>query len=84
VLYREMGRHDDALAASTRALDKAYGARKLRIFDTRADILAKLGDPAAARRALEEALRYARTMPESQRPKGFLAQIEKKAAALGS
>jgi len=84
ILYREMGRYDDALAESQRALDLAYGARKLRIFDTRADTFAKMGDPAAAKRTLEEALRYADTLPESQRPTSFLAQIRKKAAAIRS
>jgi tetratricopeptide (TPR) repeat protein len=84
VLYREMGRYDDSLAASRRALDKAYGARKLRIFDARADTYTKMGDFAAARRTLDEALRYADTLPESQRPKGFLATLRKKADAIGS
>jgi tetratricopeptide (TPR) repeat protein len=84
VLYRELGRYDDALVSSRRALDLAYGARKLRIFDTRADIYTKMGDPAAARRTLEEALRYADTLPESQRPTGYLTQLHKKAAAIGS
>jgi tetratricopeptide (TPR) repeat protein len=84
ILYRELGRYDDALAASTRALDRAYGARKLRIFDARADIYAKKGDAAAAKRTLEEALAYADTLPKSQQPQGFLAQLRKKAAAIGS
>ncbi|HZN02791.1 MAG TPA: tetratricopeptide repeat protein [Candidatus Polarisedimenticolia bacterium] len=84
ILYREQGRFDEALAASRRALDKAYGARKLRIFDTRADIYTKKGDPAAARRTLEEALDYADSLPKSQQPQAFLAQLRKKAAAIGS
>lgn len=84
ILYRELGRFDEALAASRRALDKAYGARKLRIFDTRADIYTKKGDPAAARRTLEEALAYADSLPTSQRPEAFIAQLRKKAAAIGS
>jgi hypothetical protein len=70
--------------SSRRALDLAYGARKLRIFDTRADIYTKMGDPAAAKRTLDEALRYADTLPESQQPKGFIAQLRKKADAIGS
>jgi len=84
ILYRELGRFDDALAASRRALDKAYGARKLRIFDTRADIYTKKGDPAAARRTLEEALAYAGSLPKSQQPQAFVAQLRKRAAAIGS
>ena len=84
VLYRELGRYDEALAASRRALDKAYGARKLRIFDTRADIYAKTGDKASAKRTLEEALAYADTLPKSQQPQTFLTQLRKKASAIGS
>jgi tetratricopeptide (TPR) repeat protein len=84
ILYRELGRFDEALAASRRALDKAYGARKLRIFDARADIYAKKGDPVAARRTLEEALTYADSLPKSQQPQAFVAQLRKKAAAIGS
>jgi tetratricopeptide (TPR) repeat protein len=84
ILYREMGRYDEALTASQRALDKAYGARKLRIFDTRADIYAKRGDPASAKRTLEEALAYADSLPRSQQPQKFLAQLRKKLTAIGS
>jgi len=84
ILYREMGRYDEALAACQRALDKAYGARKLRIFDTRADIYAKRGDPAAARRTLEEALAYADSLPKPQQPQKYLDQLRKKLAAIGS
>lgn len=84
ILYREAGRYDEALAASQRALDMAYGARKLRIYDARADTYTKMGDGKAARRTLDEALRYADTLPESQRPKAYLAQLKKKAEAVGS
>jgi predicted negative regulator of RcsB-dependent stress response len=79
-----MGKNDEALAASQRALDNAYGARKLRIYDTRADIYAKMGDKAAAKRTLEDAVRFAQTLPESQRPARFVAALEKKAASIGS
>lgn len=84
VLYRELGQFDAALAASERALDRAYGPRKLRLYDTRADIFLKSGDRQAAKRTLEEALRFAGTLPASQRPKGFLEQIEKKLADLAT
>jgi tetratricopeptide (TPR) repeat protein len=80
ILYRELGRYDDALAASDRALERAYGARKLRIYDARADTYTRKGDAAAARRTLEEALRYAETLPETQRPRAFLEQLRKKAS----
>jgi len=84
ILYRELGRFDEALTESQRALDLAYGARKLRIFDARADIYAKKGDPASAKRTLEEALAYADTLPKSQQPQALIAQLRKKATAIGS
>jgi tetratricopeptide (TPR) repeat protein len=78
VLYRAAGRLDDALHASDRALARAYGPRKLRIYLTRAEILQDKGDGAARKRALEEALAYAGTLPEAQRPKRLVEQIEAK------
>jgi len=84
ILYRELGRYDEALAESQRALDLAYGARKLRIYDARADIYAKKGDKAAAKRTLEEGLAYADTLPKSQQPQGLIAALRKKAAAISS
>ncbi len=81
ILYREMGRYDDALAAGRRALDLAYGARKLRIYEARADTLTKKGDAAAARATLEEAVQYGESLPESQRPKAYLESLRKKASA---
>ena len=76
VLYRAAGRLEDALAASGRALERAYGPRKLRIYLTRADVLGDMGDAAGAKRALEEALAHAASLPEAQRPKRLIEQIE--------
>lgn len=84
ILYRELGRFDEALTESQRALDLAYGARKVRIFGDRADIYAKKGDKAAAKRTLEEGLAYADTLPKSQQPQGLIASLRKKAAAIAS
>ena len=78
LVLREMGRYDEALSASDRALQKVYGPRKLTILDARATILEKKGDPAGARSALEQAIVYASTLPKSQRPKGLIARIEKR------
>lgn len=78
VAYQAMQRWDDALAASDRALAKAYGPRKLRIYQTRADILTARGDPAAARQTLEEALRTAESFPEGQRSEATIASLKKK------
>ena len=48
--YKAMKRYDDALAASDRALAKAYGPRKIGILQTRADIYTAQGDVPSARK----------------------------------
>jgi len=80
VAYKAMKRWDDALAASDRALAKAYGPRKVGILSTRADILAGKGDKAAARQALEEAIRFAESLPAEQRSDQSIAALKKKLA----
>jgi tetratricopeptide (TPR) repeat protein len=61
--YLDLKRYDEALAAAKRALDLAYGPRKLRIFSLEADILVARGDTEGARRALRDALAFAQTTP---------------------
>jgi tetratricopeptide (TPR) repeat protein len=58
--YLKMGRADDALREIERALALAYGPRKLRLYNLKADILAAKGDKAAERATVTEALAYAR------------------------
>ena len=48
----QMKRYDDALAAVKRALDRAYGPRKLRLWSLEADVFEARKDRASARRAL--------------------------------
>ena len=60
LVYKELKRYDEALAASDRAL--AQGLRpspKIRVLAVRADIYEGMGDAAAARKTLEEAIAYA-------------------------
>ena len=83
VLYRELGRFEEALAATERGLARAYGPRKLRIYDTRADVFMKMGDATAAKRTIEEALRYAAELPASQQPDRLIEQLKKKIASAG-
>jgi hypothetical protein len=78
VAYRAMKKYDDALAASDRALAKAYGPRKLGILQTRADIYKEKGDLASARRTIEEAVRLAESLPEGQRSERTIASLKKK------
>jgi tetratricopeptide (TPR) repeat protein len=59
----ELKRYDDATSAVKRALAKAYGPRKLRLWSLEADIALAKGDKASARQALEDALAFAKTVP---------------------
>jgi tetratricopeptide (TPR) repeat protein len=82
VAYRAMKKYDEALAASDRALAKAYGPRKLGILQTRADIYKGMGDAAAARKTLEEAVALAESLPEGQRSDRTIAALKKKLESL--
>jgi len=82
VAYRAMKKYDDALAASDRALAKAYGPRKLGILQTRADIYREKGDAAAARKTMEDAVKLAESLPEGQRSEKAIANLKKKLEAL--
>jgi tetratricopeptide (TPR) repeat protein len=79
-LYRRLGRLDDALAASTRALAKVQGGRRLRVLSDRADIHLARGERDAAVRTLEDALAYAKTLSEAQASPRMVAALEKKLA----
>ena len=76
--YKAMKRWDEALAASDRALSKAYGPRKLLILQNRAEILAGKGDAAGARATLEQAISLAESLPEGQRSERTIAALRKK------
>ena len=80
--YKAMGRYDDALSASDRALQRAYGPRKIGILRSRSDIYALKGDKDAARKTMEEALRYAESLPSEQRSEALLTSIRKKLATM--
>jgi tetratricopeptide (TPR) repeat protein len=63
VAYLALSRYDEALAAVKRALDRAYGPRRLRLWSLEADIDEAKGDSASAREALRAALSFAKTVP---------------------
>ena len=75
--YRDMKRYDEALAASDRALQRAYGPRKLVILQARADIYDRKGDPAGARRTREDALAWAEALPKEQVSERQIAALKK-------
>lgn len=76
--YRAMGKYDEALAANSRALELVYGPRKITVYRARADIYTAKGDAAAARQTIEEAIRYAESLPEGQRSDRAIASLKKK------
>jgi hypothetical protein len=78
IAYKAMKAYDEALAASDRALARVYGPRKLTVLRTRADIYTAKGDPAAAKKTLEEALAIAEALPEGQRSDRTIAALRKK------
>jgi tetratricopeptide (TPR) repeat protein len=71
--YLAMKRNDDALDACRRALARAYGPRKLRLWSLEADILVAKGDTAGARAALQEAVDFAARTPL---PASYPKQVE--------
>jgi tetratricopeptide (TPR) repeat protein len=80
--YKAMKKWDEALAASTRALGKVYGPRKITVLNARADIHTGRGDTAAARQTLQDALLFAQSLPDGQRSETMIKSLEKKLAAL--
>src|SRR6266508_4774460 len=80
--YKAMKRYDEALAASDRALARAYGPRKIGILQTRAGIFAARGDAQAARKTMEETLQYAESLSAGQRSDRTIAALKKKLEAM--
>ncbi len=80
VAYQGLKRWPEALAASDSAMARAYGPRKLRIYDVRIDIQAAALDSTVAKRTLEEAIQYAEALPAGQRSESTIASFRKKLA----
>jgi tetratricopeptide (TPR) repeat protein len=82
-VLRELGRYDEALAASDRAIAKVYGPRTIRLWEDRATIFEKKGDPENAKAALRHAIDFAGTLPASERTKRTIARLEKRVGQVG-
>jgi tetratricopeptide (TPR) repeat protein len=82
IAYREMKRWQDALAASDRALEKAYGPRTLGMYQVRTDIYLGMGDTLQARSTLQHAIEVANGFPPGQRPQRTIATLEQRLTAL--
>jgi tetratricopeptide (TPR) repeat protein len=78
LVYQKLGRWDEALAASDRALERVYGPRRIRVLLVRADIYKGKGDAAAEKRTLEEALRFAEDLPAGQRSEDQIVSLKKR------
>jgi tetratricopeptide (TPR) repeat protein len=78
VAYKEMKEYEKALAASDRALELVTGPRRIAVFSVRADIHIAKGDLKAARETLEQAIAYAKALPEGQRSDRRIASLEKR------
>jgi tetratricopeptide (TPR) repeat protein len=82
LIYRELGRHPEALQAIDRALAKCTeGPRKLRLFETKASILEKQGDAKARAQTLEAAVRWAKKLPRAQVSQKRIEALEAQLAA---
>ncbi|HEY6460797.1 MAG TPA: tetratricopeptide repeat protein, partial [Polyangiaceae bacterium] len=80
--YLKMKRYDDALACVKRALDRAYGPRKLRLFALEADIYEAKKDHADARKSLEDAIEFAGKVPLTGAYPRLRESLEKRLARL--
>jgi len=76
MLYLEMKKPHEALAASDRAFALAYGPRKIRVLAQRASILEARGDAAGAQDALRAAIAYAATLPQAQQNPRLVERLE--------
>lgn len=76
--YKAMKQYDKAIAASDRALARAYGPRKILILRQRADIYTAMGDKESAKKTIAGALAYAKQLPKQQVKETTIASLEKK------
>jgi thiol-disulfide isomerase/thioredoxin len=75
VIFQALGRWNDALAASDRALGLVEGPRRLRILRVKAEVQESNGDVAGALTTLELAVTFARTLENGE--KRALPLVEK-------
>ena len=79
VLFK-VGRYADAKVAVDRAIAKAYGPRRLGYLKLRGQIVAKLGDRAAAIATLRDEVRGYEELPAGQASPAALADAKKRLA----
>ncbi|MEO8216961.1 MAG: thiol reductase thioredoxin [Acidobacteriota bacterium] len=82
VAWLALKQYDKALAASDRAMAKAYGPRMLGILRTRADIYQAMGNSAEAQKTVEKAISFAEALPDGQRSDRQIQSLKKKLESL--
>jgi hypothetical protein len=75
LVHLKLKQYDAALKASDDAMAKVYGPRKLRVYAVRSDIYAAMGNEAAARKTVQDALAYAEALPPGQRSEASIAAL---------
>jgi tetratricopeptide (TPR) repeat protein len=80
IAYLALGEGENALAAIDRAIQKAWGARKARMLDKRADILEKLDRHAEVTATLEAELAHLRGLPAGQKKPALEKAVEERLA----
>ncbi len=76
--YSAMGKYDEALADSDRALALVSGAAKTMVLDLRADVYAAKGDKANAAQTLREAIAFSESLPPGQHDQNTIDSLKKK------
>jgi tetratricopeptide (TPR) repeat protein len=84
VVYLELGKPAESLAAAERALALAQGPRRIRIMVLKAQAETKLERKDAARATLEQALAEGEALGENARPEGYLKRARKMLGELGA
>jgi tetratricopeptide (TPR) repeat protein len=82
--YAELGKWDQALAASARAVALSAGRAKLRVLGTRAELLQQKGDTKAARRSYDEAIAYGESLPSAERPTRQIERLKQQREKLAA
>ena len=82
IAYKYMEEWDKGIEASMLALERVYGPRKLRVWNTLADLYAGKGDVDAAKATLEQAIEYAKILPEGQYRESRITPLQRKLEGL--
>jgi tetratricopeptide (TPR) repeat protein len=77
-VYQSMGKYDEALAASDRALARVSGAARVMVLDLRSDVYAAKGDREIAAQTLREAIALSESLPAGLHDAGTTTMLKKK------